>query len=1164
MKKNRLCYRETRWRWRKMLMIMKLFVLLTCCFTFTLSARTSAQQERVSVNLKDVSIQKLFDAIQQQTKLYFLFNLEQVQRLGNISVDADDETVESLLDNVLKDSGLTFQFAGNMIIVRLAAPADPPKSLTVKGWVYDVKKQPMPGVTIKVVGVSVGTATNANGWFALQLPMLKGSLEFSFVGYKKQQVNFSEKTDTLRIVMQEDMSDIDEVTVIAYGERNKRELVSSISSVKGDDIKEIPTSSFTNLLQGRMAGVQITNQSGSPGGGGSFVAIRGYNSIMTEGAASDGQPLYVIDGVPMHSFTSPVTGTNALAELDPQTIESIEVLKDAAAGAIYGSRAGNGVILITTRKGKIGKATFSANVSYTASIMPKFPFQLGGREERWWRILQMRNFREAKYDYGTKSSFYPQSYQEAYENGGQYDKFWNAGKIADTDYALQDSLNPFYNNQTNWWKQLFRTGKVINANVQASGGRQGIRYMVGMGYYTENGIMYGSDFKRANFIANLSMQPAKRITFDTRFYLAYTDKSRNTKDNSFQHAPSIESMTANPMQTQTLLPAGGVVEEQVLEQLNGTVSRDDSYRMMLNAVLGVDIIKGLQFTTSLGLDFSQNNSNVFEPSYLSREGENKSTGLINRSIGITQENLLRYTRNINDVHRFELLAGLTYTENQTHAIQGFAERGASDDIYYVDGSHPSTHDYGTPDNPYVQSLKQYLSSYTQQIMVSYLGRIAYNYKLKYLMEFTFRQDGSSAFGEDVRYANFPSIAVGWSFGEESFIKNWAHWLDMGKFRVSWGASGQTLNNPYLAHGLVENGDIFMGNQGTFAPMINKRLSWEKSDQYDFGLDLDLFNYRLKIKLDYYYKYTKALLYEVVLPGDVLASPKQWQNAMEVSNEGIELELIGDIIRPKQAKGLSWRTRFNISRNWNRFEKSYSGMDEGQLVIGRPLRGLYVYDDTGFVQNQENVPQYSRPDGSIYYMQTFGGKIGQYYIPGMRQIKDLNGDGTINSNDQYYAGTTLPVAHGGWVHELSWKNFDLNILFAYTLGRKMINGYARNSLYGGEPVLMDYKKQTFWQKEGDSPDLASIGLKDDGMVRSRIERVNYLRLKTLSLGYNVPSQFLKRTGLEGIRVFFTGENLFLWHNYSGLDPEVVSLSSGTDMLRSYPLDRKFTLGLTVNF
>ncbi|PXZ44591.1 MULTISPECIES: SusC/RagA family TonB-linked outer membrane protein [Sanguibacteroides] len=1105
---------------------------------------------RVSLNVQNTSLIKIIESLRVQSRYNFLFNSSELSGYTGITMNMQSVTLKQALDSLLigNETGLEYKIEGKTVIIKKSYKTV--KVYRFTGVVLDENKQSMPGVTVRVAGSTFGTATDKDGKFALNIPEQKGTLEFSFVGYKTKRVPVIPGKEVI-VILEEEVSDLNEVTVIGYGERNKRELVSSISSVKGEDIKEIPTSSFTNLLQGRMAGVEITNRSGAPGSGGTYVAVRGYNSLMIP-EASDGQPLYVIDGVPMHSFTSPVTGTNALAELDPNTIESVEVLKDAAAAAIYGSRAGSGVILITTKKGKIGKANFAVNVSYTASIMPEFPLQLGGKAERWWKILYQRNYRLAGYDWFTRTASYPQSYREAYEGGGQYDKFWNAGQPAPSDLKLQDSLNPFFNNQTNWWKRVFRTGKVLNANIQASGGKPGIRYMVGMGYYKEKGIMNNSEFKRVNFIANLSLQPTKRIAFDSRFYLAYTDKSRNVNSG----AASIEVLTANPMQTETILPAGGEVEKKILEKLNGTVARNDNYRMMLNAQLGFDIIKGLKFTASLGLDYAQGNSNVFTPSYLDYQMENRSKGEVSRNIGISQENLLKYTRNIDDVHRFELLLGLTYTENQVHAIGGSARRGASDYVHYVDKNHPSTHTYGT----YVQALKHYESSFVQQVMVSYLGRVAYNYKLRYLMEFTYRRDGSSAFGEDVRYADFPAIAVGWSFGEEPFIKGWAHWLDMGKFRASWGTSGRTLNDPYLAHGIVKPGGNFMGNPGKFAPMINRSLKWEKSDQYDFGLDLEFLNYRLKLKLDYYYKYTKSLLYEVKLPSDVLGNTNQWQNAMEVSNEGIEVELVGDIIRRKE---LSWRTRFNISRNWNRFVKSYTGMDEGVWVIGRPLQGLYVYDDIGFVQNQKEVPQYSLPNGTLQYLQTPSlAGVGQYYIPGMRALKDINGDGRVSTGDKYYAGSVLPVAHGGWVHELRWKNIDLNLLLSYNLGRKLINQYVRTSLYGGTPVLTDYRKLDFWQKEGDFPDMAALGLSDEESVRSWIERVNFLRLKTLSLGYNVPSKVLKRIGLSGIRVFFTGENLFLWTNYSGIDPEVVN--DGKDNMFSYPLDRKFTLGLTVNF
>lgn len=306
--------------------------------------------------------------------------------------------------------------------------------------------------------------------------------------------------------------------------RINEEVVSAISKVTADEMKELPTASLVNMLQGRLAGVNVVNQSGAPGSA-QMVAIRGYNSLMTKGA-SDGQPLYVIDGVPMHSFVSPVSGTNTMADIDPAMIESVEVLKDAAAASIYGSRAGNGVILITTKKGKVGDAKFSANVSYSVAQLMEYPLQLGGRMERWIEILQTRNKRDAIVDSKTRNRIWPTSYNQVYQAwSGIYDGFWGNGRTAVSIAArIQDSLNPYYNNQTNWWKYVFRTGKIINANVQATGGSERFQYMVNAGYYTETGIAVNSSYGRVSLSSNLTAKPTKKLDMDIRIHLSYMDK----------------------------------------------------------------------------------------------------------------------------------------------------------------------------------------------------------------------------------------------------------------------------------------------------------------------------------------------------------------------------------------------------------------------------------------------------------------------------------------------------------------------------------------------------------------------------------------------------------------------------------------------------------------
>ena len=362
-----------------------------------------AQDRKVTLHVKEVPLGEVVKELKKQTGKDFLFSNREVNVSRNVSVSISNMTLKEVLPLVFgKD--YRFEIEENVVIVRpfVAVTGDGQRSgFVVTGVVTDVKKQLLPGVTVKVANTTVGTATNNAGQFVLRLPITKGSLEFSFVGFKSQTINFTENTkDTIRVVLQEDVTGLEEVQVIAYGSQKKRTLVSAVSSVKADDIKELPTHSLENLLQGHMAGVEVNNISGSPGGGGSIVAIRGYNSFFAGDGASSGSegqdraygtPLYVIDGVPMQAFTSPITGTNTLSDLDPSMIESIEVLKDAASAAIYGSRAGNGVILITTKKGRSGQARFTANVSYSASWLPETPKQSGGQLERLYNIQGLRN-----------------------------------------------------------------------------------------------------------------------------------------------------------------------------------------------------------------------------------------------------------------------------------------------------------------------------------------------------------------------------------------------------------------------------------------------------------------------------------------------------------------------------------------------------------------------------------------------------------------------------------------------------------------------------------------------------------------------------------------------------------------------------------------------------
>lgn len=1141
---------------RKILSARFILLLVFLC----VSTGIFAQQNKLSYQWHEAKLSDVLKTLEKADVYKFIFNYEDVAY--QVTATVKDKTVLEIVDVILKDKPLVYSRDGIYLMIRPKTSAA--RRYTVQGVVTDSKNIPMPGVTIRVGTTAIGTASDHNGNFTLAVNEEKGTLSFSFVGFEPQTVDY-EVGKPVYVRLKETSADLEEVQVIAYGERTQKELISSVSSVKADEMKELPSASISSMLQGRLAGVEVINQSGAPGAGGQRVAVRGYNSLMVEGA-SDGQPLYVVDGVPMFSFTSPTTGTNTLSDLDPAMIESVEVLKDAAAAAIYGSRAGNGVILITTKQGRTGKAVFTANVSYSTSFLPETPVQVGGRAERMLRLKWLQNMREGIYDYETNTSRYPVSYEDVYASSGEgmYDYFWGDGSAygAGGNAILQDSLSPYYNNQMNWYKYVFRTGKVINANIQASGGTEKVRYMVGAGYYKENGIMLSSDYSRANLMINLAADPAPLLKMDAQVYLAYTDKSKNLTSGG--GGGTIEGMTVDPVEQSTLLQGSGEFQKKFLETINKNVIRNDNYRLMTSLRLKYQILKGLVLSAAGAIDYTQFNTNQFTPSTLDPHyNENLSAGQISRSLSWLNEELLTYQYSSRSGHNFEFLLGLNANKEQSFDISGFGNGGPSDNIYYYSGPGGVVN-RGDDASKSWMSRTDYRSDFSEKTMLSYFGRVMYNYKRRYLLEFTFRRDGSSTFGENVRWANFPSIAVGWNFKDESFMK-WASWMDMGKLRLSWGMSGQTFTDPYMAYGLMGKNGAFMGNMGMNSyNAIAPDLTWEKSRQWDVGLDLSMWEYRFKLKADYYYKYTSSLIYDVPTHGDLFGISTFKRNACAISNSGIEIELKADIFRDTQVK---WITRLNISRNWNRLEETFNGKDlqvDKNSVLKRPLNGLYVFDDHGYYQNEGEVPEYPNYEGYPTYPNKVVGEVSG--MIGEKKITDLNGDGEIDDNDMYYAGTALPKAYGGWAHEISWKSFDLNILFSYSLGRQIINALRYKTAMGIQgPVFRDLSEVTYWEKDGDNTTFPRFGATaTDYLLRSNIEKVSMLKLKQITLGYTLPVEYAKKIHFGGIRVFVTGENIWNWHNYSGVDPEVVSVDSGIDNGKTYPLPEKWTIGLTLNF
>lgn len=1061
------------------------------------------------------------------------------------------------------------------------------KEYLLKGKVFDDKGLPMPGVTVRLDSSTMGVTTNTEGEFLLRLTRARGTLIFSFVGYKTvRAVVEAGKPVTIRL--KEELSKLDEVTVIAYGEQSRRNVIGAMSTVKAEDIKDIPTPNLANLLQGRVAGMNVLSTTGAPGGGGIVTTIRGFNSLSVEASQRHSEPLWVIDGVPMYSFTSPITGLNTLSEIDPKDIESVQVLKDAASAAIYGSRAANGVILVTTKKGKLNqRAKVSLNVSRTFIFQPSLPDLIGGNGERHVRMEALKNQQEAYLDYENNVYKYPASYKEAYENGAKYNYFWNTGD-GTTIPLYQDSLNPFYNNSTNLFDYYFRTAKVTDANIQVSGGGESIAYNIGLGYYDETGVLRGTGFSRVKLLSNLFITPVKRMNMNLRFYLARTGRSRSSSGQNgfnFTTGSNLEQIPDVLLNTSTLYPGKGTPAfDEMIKRYEGVKEKNESYRVRANFDVSYEIVKGLTFKTSVAADYSQQNLNLFKPSYLNENNESFSSGQIARAMMLLNENLLTYKR-LFDEHTLDILLGHSVQVDETNNLEGYGSKAPSDLIHYV-AWYENVYDANAN-----RILKDFYSDRTKSTMIGLFGRINYNYKQKYFASVTVRRDASSKFGEDVRWATFPSYAIGYTFSEESFM-DWSRgWLDFGKIRASYGKSGKQFDQPYISHGLLAVSSPFLGHPAVspewLEGLMNDRLTWEETDQYDLGLDLDLFDHKVNFTVDYYYRYTDKLLYNITLPGNYSGYQRQWQNAYAIVNEGLEFQVKWDIFR---GENFTWDVSFNIARNWNRLKKSTNNMDfqnfngaenlyDNLSVIGKPLNGIYVYKDNGYYDSESGIPCYYSNGRKMYL---YGSEISQFYRPGDRLIVDVDGNGQVNvqlptQDDRVYGGSPLPKASGGITSSLSWKNFDLNLLFNFVLGRHILNA-GRDASVGTrlgltlaettKPIFIDPGKLTFWRKEGDRSafpvNRVESGLSNFATnLYSNVENVSFIKLKTITLGYTLPESIMKPIGIHA-RFFVSAENLFTITNYSGPDPESVDVVTGIDNFGNYPLSKRVTLGLTVNF
>lgn len=1012
---------------------------------------------------------------------------------------------------------------------------------TVSGVVTTVEDgSPLPGVNIIVVGTTTGTTTDAQGRYSIFAPA-NGTLNFSFIGYGGQEVQIANRT-TVDVSLSPDVSQLSEVVVIGYGEKSRAMLTESIGTIDTKAITQMPVASPEAALQGRISGVQITSVDGTPG---SPVAIR----VRGVGTVGNTAPLYVIDGVPV--TTSLVNGnfdtspnSSILATLNPSDIESISVLKDASAAAVYGVRAANGVVLITTKRGKSGRPKITFDSYYGVQNFPKLPS---------WNNTQ-------QYVALTQES---QANYNSYRNLSPGD----AGYL--TLHPDLQSGSPYLNVNTDWQNAAtLSNAPIMNSNLSVSGGTENTNYFVSLGYFDQEAMIPNWDMSRYTFRANSDYKVGKRFKFGQTFTLAYQDTRRGSNNqgdgfifSSIANMPPFMSIYEDPNNpipgnrygfNGNLDVAGLTMQNQY--GVNSIVDNHDrNYRLLGGIYAELEIIKGLNFRSSANLDFNYSNDTGWNPGYTAPEMGIARPQLysVTRGEAYTQvfTNTLNYVNNFGD-HNFNVLAGFEFQKLRSSELGGSGEDFLSTDPGYYE----SVKNAGT--------LRPVYSSVGNNAFAGYIGRVSYDFKSKYLVTVSVRRDGTAQFAEENRWGTFPSVSAAWRLSQEPFFASLAAVTDL-KIRGSWGQLGnsQTFPFPHLNR-FSATPDYGVGNTGAQGPApvsyVNKSIQWETVETLDFGVDLSMFENKVSLLATYYDRRTKDFLFSLPIPG-ITGFTRMPVNAGEVSNRGVELELGYNTT-------IGSDFHLNISGNFttvrNRLESLAPGIEEFssgdyRTAVGYPIGYFYGYQMTGVYQTDaaaaaalpdDVAGSSNRPAAGDAIFADNNGPAGGDAPPG--QQFSGQPDGRITPEDRTFLGKTIPGYYYGLSVNATFKGFDLAILFQGVGDVQIYNQFRRNgeSLTGpGRNNLSS--SQNRWT-DGNPSNTMPRAIAGDPHQNSRfssrwIEDGDFLRLRNVQIGYTLPSSLLEKTNaLTRARIYIAGSNLFRITNYSGLDPEVMTYGTSS--------------------
>lgn len=1031
------------------------------------------------------------------------------------------------------------------------------QNIQIKGTVVSgTDNEPLPGVNVVVKGnTSTGTITDFNGTFTLSAPA-DAILSISYIGFKSQEIAVKGHKD-IKIVLQEDSETLDEVVVVGYGVQKKSVVTASIAKVSADDLASTAPVRMDNALKGLASGVTVTSSSGQPGAA-AQIRVRGVGTIRTENGAAD--PLYIVDGMPLEG---------GLDYLNPNDIASIEVLKDAASGAVYGARAANGVILVTTKTGKIGKTKVTYDFSY-------------GWQSAWKKRDVL--------------------------NASEYALMINEGAI-NAGIAPKFSDPYSYGQGTNWQDEVFNNNApMMNHQVSVSGASEKVNYLFSLGFYTQDGIV-GGNFDRSNY-ERLTLRSNTQYTlFDeskernwlnslkVTSNLSYARiKSTNFDDNSTWGTPLGSALALSPIlnvydETEEAIKAQfdkyGTTAEYtpVYDPRNGKLfsipgefgemsnpiaklslpgDKHWSHKFVANFSAELQLWDNLKFKTSYGADLSFWGYDGYRPLYYLRSGESstQSSAYSRKEDGTVWqlENVLMYDKSI-DKHSFSVLLGQSAKKSSGSYLYGSRNNITNYSRPYIDASTglAANADRDAAGAPSVDAT-----------LASIFARASYNYDERYMLQVTVRRDGSSRFGPNNHYAVFPSFSLGWNLTNEKFMNKRPNWLTTTKIRLSWGKNGnENIGNfKYTVLTSPSNNAIFGSSENVIngvkaSGLANPDLKWEESEQLDFGLDFGFFNNALTFTADYYKKKTNGMLMEMNIPFYV-GEAKPIGNVGKMENSGIELEAAYKF----RVSDWNFRVSANTSylknklieygneSGWENLDSFQGTGDISRAENGKPFPFFYGYKTTGIFQNTDEVKAYKNDKGEL---------LQPTAVPGDVRFVDVDGNGIIDANDRTDIGKGMPDWTFGFNLGVSWKNFDLNMMWQGTAGNDIYDATRRTDIATSNlPSWMLNR----WTGEGTSNRIPRFVQGDNVNWQSSDLYVydgSYLRLKNIQLGYTLPAALTQKVFISSLRFYVAAENLFTFTKYHGFDPEISSggTSLGIDY-GVYPQARVWTIGASLSF